>query len=73
MSDSKSDRGLTIQYNDILAIFILSIITLMWILDGMGAIKLSEMILGALITAFNMIIIYYFRKKQGDSNSNRGI
>ena len=55
-----------IRSNDIIAMLLLTGIIVLWIVQGLGGIELPEVILGATIAGWTIIIQYYFRKARGE-------
>jgi len=55
------------NFNDLLCCWIMVIIPLMWILDSaFNTFKLNDIILGATISTFTLVVQYYFRKKASE-------
>ena len=52
------------KFNNVFAILLTILIVGMWILHGLGIVTVPEIILGATISAFTMIVTFYFRKKE---------
>ena len=51
-------------FRDVLAWFaVLIVIPFFWVSDGLGFINLNDIILGATISGWTLIIQFYFRKK----------
>jgi hypothetical protein len=56
-------------WNDILSVFVLGLITALWILHGRGTIVLEKEIIGATTVTFALVVQFYFRKAQGESKN----
>ena len=54
------------NWNDVLALVFGLTILAMWIISGCGIICLSDIVTGATIMAFGMIVQYYFRKAKSE-------
>ena len=54
---------MNLQFNDVLAVLVVVLIIAVWVAEGLKKITLPGEINGALISAFTLIIQYYFRKK----------
>jgi hypothetical protein len=50
------------RFNEGLAIMLFTIIPALWVMQGMGYIKLPAEVMGALIVTWTLIIQYFFRK-----------
>ena len=61
------------NHRDLLSI-LLGVVVLpgIWVAHGMGAINVPEIVLGATIAGETLIIQFYFRKKEGESNGITG-
>ena len=55
-----------IRSNDIIALVLLTGIIALWIVQGLNKIDLPEVILGATIAGWTLIIQYYFRKARSE-------
>ena len=55
------------SFNDLLCLFLVVMITALWILAGMKLLELPAEVTGALIVTWTLLVQYYFRKKQSDS------
>jgi hypothetical protein len=54
-------------FNDLLCLFLITLIVALWILAGLKLIELQAEVTGALIVTWTLLVQYYFRKKQGES------
>lgn len=51
------------KFNDLLALFILALIFILWLLHGMKRIALPETIIGVTISTWTTIVMFYYRKR----------
>ncbi len=58
------------SFNDALCLLLISLIVALWILIGLKVLELSAEVTGVLIVTWTLLIQYYFRKKQDQSNKN---
>ena len=54
-------------FNDLLALVLIGLIFVLWILTGCGVMDVPEVVLGATISGWTAIILFYFRKKTTES------
>jgi hypothetical protein len=52
------------NFNDLLCLFLVSIITAVWIVQGCGKLTLPAEVTGALIVTWSLMVQYYFRKSK---------
>ena len=57
------------NWNDVLAMTFGLVILTTWVLAGCGFVCLPDIILGATISAFTLIIQYYFRRKPSEKTT----
>lgn len=50
------------NWNDTLSLILIFLIPALWVLDGMGLIKVNEVVVGALVITWGNITQYYFRR-----------
>lgn len=57
---------LLVDFNDLIAlVLLLLIIPGLWVVDGLHLVVLNGEVLGATITAWALVLQYYFRKRRG--------
>ena len=57
-------RFLPQNFNDLLALFVIGLITALWIVQGCSKITLRDDVNGALVVLFTLVIQFYFRKSK---------
>jgi len=55
------------NFNDLLALILIFGIVLLWVLLGCSVINLPEVVTGALIATWTLVVQYYFRRAPGGS------
>ena len=61
-------RFLPQSFNDFMCLFLITMILALWIMLGLKMLDLPSEITGALIVTWTLLVQYYFRKKQNESN-----
>ena len=59
------------NFNDSLCLFLMAMIFVIWILDGLKVIAFNQEVLGATIAFFTLIGQYYYRKAK-EEKANAG-
>jgi hypothetical protein len=59
-------KFLPANFNDFLCLFLMAMIFVIWILDGLAIISFNPEILGATIAFFTLIGQYYYRRRPNE-------
>lgn len=53
------------NFNDFMAIILITLIVILWILQGSSRMSFPTEVNGGLLVTFTLVVQYYFRKKTG--------